>query len=123
MLRGWFLTAGLLVASTAVAAAEPLSIEIARAQVGFDPRTNEPVISFRMSEASKRVFADFTTKNVGRKVEIRVDGRALMAPVIREPILGGMGQIAAGLKLDEAKALADRLSSGRAKMEIEAVAD
>ena len=101
VLRGWFLTAGLLVASTAVAAAEPLSIEIARAQVGFDPRTNEPVISFRMSEASKRVFADFTTKNVGRKVEIRVDGRALMAPVIREPILGGMGQIAAGLKLDE----------------------
>ena len=78
MRRGWFLAAGLLVASAAVAAAEPLSIEIARAQVGFDQRTNEPVISFRMSEASKRLFADFTTKNVGRKVEIRVDGRVLI---------------------------------------------
>jgi preprotein translocase subunit SecD len=123
VLRGWFLAAGLLVASAAVAAAEPLSIEIARAQVGFDQRTNEPVISFRMSEASKRAFADFATKNVGRKVEIRVDGRALVAPVIREPILGGMGQISAGLKVDEARDLADRLSSGRAKMEVEAVAD
>ena len=44
-----------------------------------------------------------------------------LAPVIREPILGGSGQIAAGFKLDEAKELADRLSSGRARMEIEAV--
>jgi preprotein translocase subunit SecD len=119
--RGWFLTAGLLVASAAVAAAEPLSIEIARAQVGFDPRTNEPVVSFRMTESSQRLFADFTIKNVGRKAEIRVDGRTLMAPVIREPILGGAGQIAAGLKLDEAKALADGLSSGRARLEVEAV--
>ncbi len=74
-----------------------------------------------MTEASQRLFAEFTSKNVGRKAEIRVDGRALMAPVIREPILGGAGQIAAGFKLDEAKELADRLSSGRARMEVEAV--
>jgi preprotein translocase subunit SecD len=94
MLRGWFLAAGLLVASAAVTAAEPLSIEIARAQVSFDALTNQPVVAFRMTEASKRLFADFTTKNVGRKVEIRVDGRALSAPIIREPILGGMGQLA-----------------------------
>ena len=121
MLRGWFRAAGLLVASAATAAAEPILIEIERAEVGFDQRTNEPVVSFRMREASQRLFAEFTSKNVGRKAEIRVDGRALTAPVIREPILGGSGQISAGFKLDEAKELADRLSSGRAGMEIEAV--
>jgi preprotein translocase subunit SecD len=119
--RGWLLAAKLLVASTAVAAAEPLVIEIADAQVAFETRTSEPIVSFRMTEASKQLFAEFTSRNVGRKAEIRVDGRALMAPVIREPILGGSGQIAAGLKLDEAKDLADRLASGRARMEVEAV--
>ena len=121
MRRGWFLAAGLLVASAATAAAEPIVIEIASAEVGFDQRTSEPVVSFRMTEASQRLFAELTSKNVGRKAEIRVDGRALTAPVIREPILGGSGQISAGFKLDEAKELADRLSSGRARMEIEAV--
>ena len=79
------------------------------------------MVAFRMTEASQWLFAEFTSKNVGRKAEIRVDGRALSAPVIREPILGGSGQISAGFELDEAKELADRLSSGRAKMEIEAV--
>jgi preprotein translocase subunit SecD len=121
MRRGWFLAAGLLVASAATAAAEPILIEIASAEAGFDRRTNEPVVSFRMTAASQRLFAELTSKNVGRKAEIRVDGRALTAPVIREPILGGSGQISAGFKLDEAKELADRLSSGRARIEIEAV--
>jgi preprotein translocase subunit SecD len=121
VLRGWFLAAGLVVALAAVATAEPLPIEIAHAEVGFDQRTSEPVVSFRMTPSSQRLFADFTSKNVGRKAEIRVDGRTLVAPVIREPILGGSGQISAGLKLDEAKNLADRLSSGRARMEVEAV--
>jgi SecD/SecF fusion protein len=118
--RIWVLAAGFLVATTA-AAAEPLVIEIAGAQVAFDARTSEPIVSFRMTEASKQLFAGFTSRNVGRKAEIRVDGRALMAPVIREPILGDSGQISAGLKLDEARDLANRLASGRAKLEVEAV--
>lgn len=121
MRRGWFLAAGLLVAAAATAAAEPILIEIESAEVSFHGRTSEPMVAFRMTEASQRLFAEFTSKNVGRKAEIRVDGRALSAPVIREPILGGSGQISAGFKLDEAKELADRLSSGRAKMEVEAV--
>jgi preprotein translocase subunit SecD len=121
VLRGCVLATGLLVASIAVAAAEPLALEVAQAQVGFDQRTNEPVISFRLTEASGRQFAALTSANVGKKAEIRVDGRALMAPVIREPILGGSGQIAAGFKVEEAKELADRLSSRRARMEVEAV--
>jgi preprotein translocase subunit SecD len=121
MSRGWALAAGLLLASTGVAVAEPLVLEVARAEVNFDQRTREPVVAFKMTGSSQRLFAAFTSKNVGRKAEFRVDGRALMAPVIREPILGGSGQISAGFKLDEAKDLADRLSSGRAKLEVEAV--
>jgi len=106
-----------------VAGAAPLALEVEQVEVGFDQRTNEPVISFRLTEASGRQFAAFTSANVGKKAALRVDGRTLVEPVIREPILGGAGQISAGLKVEEARDLADRLSSGRAKMEVEAVAE
>jgi len=119
--RAWPFAAGLLIGSAAIAVAEPLVLEVASAQVAFDTRTNEPIVSFRLTEPAGRRFATFTSANVGRKAEIRVDGRALMAPVIKEPILGGSGQISAGFKLDEAKDLTERLASGRARMEIEAV--
>ena len=77
-----------------------------------------------MTEASKRVFAEFTSKNVGHKMELRVDGKVITAPVIREPITGGAGQITdKSMTIDSAKALAERLSAGKAKIEIEIVND
>jgi preprotein translocase subunit SecD len=104
-------------------AAEPLKLEVAHAILAFDQRTGEPVVSFTLTESSRRLFADFTAQNVGRKGAILVDGRVVTKPVIREPILGGAGQISGGFSVDEAKDIADRLSSGAAKMEVEAVAD
>jgi preprotein translocase subunit SecD len=56
-----------------------------------------------MTAASQQLFSDFTSKKCRPEAEILVDGRALTAPVIREPILGGSGQIKAGFKLEEAK--------------------
>ena len=105
----------------ATAAAEPIFLEITDAVVAFDQRTSEPVVSFRMTPASQRLFADFKSKNVGRKTEFRLDGRLLMSPVIREPILGGAGQISSKFTVEDARDIAERLSSGRAKIEIEAV--
>jgi SecD/SecF fusion protein len=113
--------AAVLLASNVVA--EPLTLEVARAAQAFDQRTGEPIVSFTMTESSRRLFADFTAQNVGRKAAIRVDGRVVMKPVIREPILGGAGQLSGGFSVDEAKDIADRLSSGAARMEVEAVAD
>jgi preprotein translocase subunit SecD len=120
-LRGWAVSAGLLIASIAAAGAEPLALEIASAQVSFDQRTSEPVVSYRLTDSSARRFAEFTAQNVGRKTEFRVDGRTVMTPVIREPILGGFGQISGGFNLDQAKDIAKRLSAGTAKVEIELV--
>jgi len=50
-------------------------------------------------------------------------GRMVSAPVIREPILGGSGQVSGHFSAQEARDIALRLSSGAAKMEIEIVAD
>jgi preprotein translocase subunit SecD len=106
----------------AAAAAEPLMFDIAQAEVGYDQRNGEPVVSFRFTPDSARKFAQFTARNVGHAAEMRVDGKAYSRPVIREPIMGGSGQIAGHLSVQDAKDLAARLSAG-AQLEIEAVAN
>ena len=118
----WTLSIAILVASIAVSAAEPLVLEVVGAQASFDQRTHEPVVTYELTETSARRFADFTAQNIGRKTELRVDGRVVMDPVIREPILGGAGQLSGSLSVDQSREIADRLSSG-ARVEVEVVAD
>ena len=99
----------------------PLRLQIASAAPIIDERTKEPAVTFRLTERSGRLFAEFTGNNIGRTIEIRIDGKAVMRPIIREPILGGSVQITGGFTLQEAKELADRLSSGAAGVEAEVV--
>lgn len=106
-----------------VVAAEALMLEVSNARVAYDSRTNEPVVSFRLTPSSQRLFASFTQQNVGKRVALRVDGRVISSPVIREPITGGTGQLSGSLTAADAKDIAARLSSGAAKIEIEAVPD
>jgi preprotein translocase subunit SecD len=114
------LTSTLLV----VANAEPIAIDVVSAEVGFDQRSGEPVISFKMTPASQGLFANFTAANVGRKMDIRMDGQTLMSAVIREPIVGGTGQIAdRSLTAAQMKDLAGQIAAGRAKIEFEIARD
>jgi preprotein translocase subunit SecD len=120
-LSGLFLLGALVIAAMATGAAnaERIRLEVASAALGYDQRTNEPLITFRMTEASQKLFAEITTKNVGRPMAFIVDGKVLMKPVIREPILGGSGQIAGGFSAAEAKTMAERIAKGLAVVEVE----
>ena len=120
-LSGLFLLGALAIVLMAMGAAnaERIKLEVASAELAYDLRTNEPVIAFRMTEAGRKVFAEITTKNVGRPMAFIVDGKVLMKPVIREPITGGTGQIAGNFTVAEAKAMAERISKGLAVVEIE----
>jgi preprotein translocase subunit SecD len=120
VLRKVFVAAVFTTAAFSVAA-ESITVQVTSAEVGFDRRTSEPLITFRMSESSTRLFGDLTSRNVGKKLAIRVDGRTISAPVIREPILGGSGQIAGDLTKEDAKTIADGLKSGKAKLVFEIV--
>ena len=71
------------------------------ARAGFDQRTNEPIVSFRFDSLGARQFADITTKNVNRPFAIVLDGKVLSAPVIREPITGGNGQISGSFTVQD----------------------
>ncbi len=82
------------------------------ARVAFDPQTNEPVVSFRFDSAGALRFADITRANVGRPFAIVLDGKVLSAPVIREPITGGSGQISGNFSAQSATYLSALLRAG-----------
>lgn len=81
-------------------------------QPTFDSRTSEPVVSFRFDSQGAKRFGDTTSKNVGKPFAIVLDGKVISAPVIREPILGGSGQISGGFTVQGAKDLALLLRAG-----------
>jgi preprotein translocase subunit SecD len=79
---------------------------------GFDGRTNEPIVSFRFDTVGAKRFGDVTRANVGQPFAIVLDGKVISAPVIREPILGGTGQISGGFTVQETQDLALLLRAG-----------
>ena len=86
--------------------------ELTDAQPGFDQRTNEPIVSFKFNTSGSRKFAQATTENVGQPFAIVLDGKVISAPVIREPITGGSGQISGSFTVQAANDLAILMRAG-----------
>ena len=86
--------------------------ELTDAQPGFDQRTSEPIVSFKFNTSGARKFAQVTQENVGRPFAIVLDDEVISAPVIREPILGGSGQISGNFTVESANNLAILLRAG-----------
>ncbi len=86
--------------------------DLVDAQTGFDQQTNEPIVTFRLSGGGARTFGEVTSRNVGRPFAILLDNEVITAPVIREPILGGSGQISGDFTVETANDLAILLRAG-----------
>lgn len=82
------------------------------AQASFNQQTNEPVVSFRFDSRGAQKFAQATQQNVGRPFAIILDNQVISAPVIREPIVGGSGQISGNFSVEGANDLAVLLRAG-----------
>jgi protein-export membrane protein SecD len=82
------------------------------ASSGFDPRGGQPVVNFRFDTRGAKEFGDATKTNVGRPFAIVLDNKVISAPVIREPILGGSGQISGNFTTQTANDLAILLNAG-----------
>jgi preprotein translocase subunit SecD len=78
---------------------------------GFD-QNGQPVVSFRLNSIGGRKFCDVTRENVNKPFAIVLDEEIISAPVIREPICGGQGQISGGFDLQGATDLAILLRAG-----------
>jgi preprotein translocase subunit SecD len=81
------------------------------ARVAYD-QSNQPIISFSLNSAGAKIFGKFSGENVGNRMAVVLDGKVYSAPVIRERIGGGQGQISGGFTVQEAHDVAIALRSG-----------
>jgi protein-export membrane protein SecD len=79
---------------------------------GFDQRTGQAVVNFTFDTRGATDFGNTTKVNVGRLFAIVLDNKVISAPVIREPIIGGSGQISGNFTIQSASDLAVLLNAG-----------
>jgi protein-export membrane protein SecD len=75
-------------------------------------QNGRPAVSFTFDTLGAKRFGDATRENVGRPFAIVLDNKVISAPVIREPILGGRGQITGNFTFQETQDLALLLRAG-----------
>ena len=78
----------------------------------MDTQNNETIVSFTLDRVGAKKFGKATTENVGKQLAIVLDGKIISAPSIREPIVGGSGQITGNFTFQSATDLALLLRSG-----------
>jgi preprotein translocase subunit SecD len=105
--------------SATLAQADPLAIKVKDAAVGSEQ--GQPVLNLSLDDTATAAFADFTKANVGKQVELRIDGKTMLVAVLRDPILSGKVQVS-GQNRDEFTNVADRIKAGAAKVEVDVAA-
>ena len=82
------------------------------AQPRMDSQTNETVVTFTLDRVGAKRFGKATATGIGRQLAIVLDGKIISAPVIRDTIASGSGQISGGFTFQSATDLALLLRSG-----------
>ncbi len=82
------------------------------AQPGMDNQNNETIVSFSLDRAGAKRFGKATSSGIGKRLAIVLDGKIISAPVIRDAIIGGSGQISGDFTFQSATDLALLLRSG-----------
>ena len=86
--------------------------QLERADVVFDPNTGEPEVSLTFNSEGRDLFRDITTRNLGKRVPIYLDGEPITMPVIKSVIPDGKAVISGNFTVDSAKQLQQRLNEG-----------
>ncbi len=86
--------------------------DLTDARAGTNGQTGEWVVNFTFNSVGARRFADVTRANVNHRFAIVLDNQIISAPVIREPITGGRGQISGSFNAASANDLAVLLRAG-----------
>ena len=82
------------------------------AQPRMNNQTNETVVSFTLDSVGAKRFGKATSNGIGKQLAIVLDGKIISAPVIRDTIASGSGQISGGFTFQSATDLALLLRSG-----------
>ncbi|MBF9044670.1 protein translocase subunit SecD [Rhodobacterales bacterium HKCCE4037] len=86
--------------------------DLVDSQPSFDQQSGLPVVTFRFNPTGARAFGEYTAANVGAPFAIVLDGEVVSAPVIRQAITGGAGQISGEFTVESSTQLAILLRAG-----------
>ena len=82
------------------------------AQPRMNNETNETIVSFTLDRVGAKRFGKATSTGIGKQLAIVLDNKIISAPVIRDTIASGSGQISGGFTFQSATDLALLLRSG-----------
>lgn len=85
--------------------------KLTNASVGFDSY-GQSIVEIQFSNEGAKIFDSVTFKNIGRRLAIVLDGKIHSAPVIRDRIPNGRGQISGSFTVEQASDLALILNAG-----------
>ncbi len=85
---------------------------IKSAKVVFNQNTYQPEVSIQFDGEGGKIFEELTSRNVGKRIGIYLDGLQISVPVVREAISGGSAVISGKFTSAESKKLAERLNAG-----------
>src|SRR3989338_10798089 len=100
-------------ADTLVLEKEPVLTgdKLTNASVGFDSY-GQSIVEIQFDKEGAAIFDAATFKNIGRRLAIVLDGKVHSAPVIRDRIPHGRGQISGSFTVEQASDLALVLNAG-----------
>lgn len=78
----------------------------------------QPVISFTLTKEGAKLFGDMTSKSIGKKIAIQLDGQKIMEPTVNDAILNGSGIISNLGTMERAQTIALQIQSGALPLEI-----
>jgi SecD/SecF fusion protein len=87
-------------------------VNLKGASAMFDRKAGGWLVHFQFDYTGTKQFGEVSSKHVGQAFAIVLDGKVISAPVIREPILGGSGQISGHFTAHDAYDLAVLLKAG-----------
>ncbi len=90
-------------------------------QLQIDQQTYQSQVSLEFDSEGSKIFEELTSKNVGKKIAIYLDGVGISAPTVQEVITGGKAQITGDFTSDEAKELVQRLNAGALPVPIDLI--
>jgi preprotein translocase subunit SecD len=107
------LIAAFLAATISIpASAETLSVEVQSSSVDRDKTTNEVVVTIELSPEGKTAFENFTQRNVGKSVEVRLGTTVLLRARLVEKISGGIIRANTKFTDEEGQKVASQLKRG-----------
>jgi len=86
--------------------------DFAHAAASVGEQSMLPIVAFNLTDLGRQRFCTLTRAHVNEVVAIALDGELLTAPVVREPICGGRGEIQGDFTDAEAEELALLINSG-----------